>query len=65
MRITLDFRNPTQSHCNIAVFINGALSGVLTLRQDEIGSFQQIIANGCSPNLDYFLSKGNPDPPES
>lgn len=47
MRITLDYRNPTPSHCGVAIFVNGALAGTLTLRQDEIVSFQQILAAGC------------------
>lgn len=64
MKIILDFRNPTPSHCDVAVFINGALAGVLTLRQDEVGSFHQIIEHGLSLlPTDAFLSTGNPNPP--
>jgi hypothetical protein len=33
MNITLDYRNPTRSHCDVAIFIDGALTGVLTLRR--------------------------------
>lgn len=67
MRITLEYRNPTPSHCDIAVFVNGALSGVLTLRQDEVGSLSQIITHGCAKGIDSFLSRGKsvwkePDP---
>lgn len=65
MKITLDYRNPTPSHCDVAVFVNGALSGVLTLRQDELDSFQQIIVNGLSLNADEFLSSGDPNPPDA
>ena len=63
MKITLDFRNPTPSHCEVAVFVNGAYSGTLTLRQEEVGSFQQVVANGLSLDTDEFLSTGNPNPP--
>lgn len=63
MKITLDFRNPTPSHCEVAVFVNGAYSGTLTLRQEEVGSFQQVVANGLSLDTDEFLSTGHPNPP--
>lgn len=62
MNITLDYRNPSPSHCNVAVFINGALTGTLTLRQDELATFQHILIHGMSANRDTFLSTGNPDP---
>jgi hypothetical protein len=62
MRITLEFRRPTPSHCTVAVFINGALAGELTLRQEEIGAFHQIVAHGCSADMDSFLSTGDPKP---
>ncbi len=60
MKITLDYRNPTPSHCDVAVFVNGALAGVLTLRQEELGSFQQVIVNGLSLPHDEFLGTGDP-----
>jgi hypothetical protein len=62
MKIVLDFRNPTSSHCDVAVFVNGAYTGTLKLRQDEIGEFHQIMSNGLSLPTDEFLSTGNPDP---
>ena len=60
MRITLDYRNPTRSHCQVAVFVNGALAGVLCLRQEEIGTFQNIISTGLFMPEDLFLATGNP-----
>ncbi len=65
MKITLEYRNPTPAHCDVAVFINGGLVGTLTLRQNEIASFNQIVSNGCSDGIDQFLSRGNPDPSDS
>jgi hypothetical protein len=65
MNITLEYRNATPSHCDIAVFINGALSGTLCVRQDEILPFQMIICNGMIDGMDSFLGRGNPDPVES
>lgn len=62
MRITLDFRNPSPSHCDVAVFVNHAFAGVLTLRQDELIAFQQVIVSGLSVPGDEFLGTGNPDP---
>lgn len=32
MQITLDYRNPTPSHHDVAVFVNGGCVGILTLR---------------------------------
>ena len=64
MKISLDYRNASPMHCDIAVFINGAQAGVIRLRQDEIVSFQQIIAKGCVPSLDTFRCTGKSLPPE-
>lgn len=60
MKITLDFRNPTPSHCDVAVFVNGALTGVLTLRQDELITFQHIVMHGLDWQRDEFLGTGDP-----
>lgn len=65
MRIVLDFRNPTPAHCDVAVFVNGALSGVLKLRQDEIGDFHQVVSHGLSLSTDQFMSTGDPTPPSA
>ncbi len=65
MNITLEYRNPTISHCDVAVFINGALSGTLCMRQDEIVKFELVISHGLNLKTDNFLSRGNPDPVES
>jgi hypothetical protein len=62
MKITLEYRNPTVSHCDVAVFINGALTGVLTMRQVEIVDFQHIIFYGPSSSIDKTMACGNPDP---
>jgi hypothetical protein len=62
MRIALDYRHPTPSHCDVAVFINGALAGVLTMRQEEIGHFQHIVWTGMQMSDDKFSATGNPDP---
>lgn len=63
MDVVLQFEKPTSSHCDVRVFVNGASSGVLTLRQEELAIFQMIIADGCLAKHDTFLSRGNPDPP--
>ena len=62
MKITLDYRNPSPLHCDVAVFVNGALAGVLRLRQDELGTFQHILNFGMDPRRDEFLGTGNPGP---
>ena len=64
MKIILEYRNPTATHCDVAVFVNGALAGLLTLRQDELGSFDMIIAAGCMKGLDEFSSRGESLPVE-
>jgi hypothetical protein len=58
MDIVLDYRNPTPTHCQVAVFVNGALTGVLTLRQEELVSFDQIMSIGCAGDMDTFVGKG-------
>ena len=58
MKITLDYRNPTPAHCDVAVFINGALSGVLTLRQEEVDSFQDVLITGLTLETDEFWATG-------
>ena len=63
MKITLEYRNPTPSHCGVAVYVNGALAGELILRQEEISGFNQIVQHGCAKGIDTFLGRGNPDPP--
>lgn len=62
MKIILEYRNPTASHCNVAVFVNDALAGVLTLRQEELGSFDMIVAAGCVKGMDEFSSRGKSVP---
>jgi hypothetical protein len=60
MKITLDYRNPSPSHCDVAVFLNNAFTGTLTLRREELDVFQHIIVNGLSPVHDQFLATGDP-----
>jgi len=62
MKIHLDYRNPTPSHCDVAFFLDGALAGTLTLRQNELIGFQQVIVNGMHSRFDTFVATGNPDP---
>ena len=61
MRVHLDYRHPTPAHCQVAVFIDGALAGTLCLRQDEVAGFTQIVAGGCVSGIDIFQGTGNPD----
>lgn len=63
MRITFEYRNPTKAHCDVAIFVNGGLAGVITLRQEEVVGFNMIVAHGCADGIDTFLSRGNPAPP--
>lgn len=63
MRLHINFRNPTPSHCDVAVFVNGALAGVLTLRQEELFDFQDIVFNGQG-EYHQVRSDGNPNPRE-
>jgi hypothetical protein len=63
VKIALEYRHPTPSHCDVAVFVNGALTGVLCLRQEEVDAFARIVLDGCLRNLDLFLERGDPTPP--
>lgn len=61
MNITLEYRNPTPSHCDVAVFVNGAYTGLLKLRQDELDLFQHVIQHGLDEKRgDRFLGRGDP-----
>ena len=62
MKITIEFRNPTPAHCDVVVFVNGANTGVLRLRQDEVVGFSQILSLGCRGEMDSFVGRGNPNP---
>ena len=61
MKITLDYRNPTPIHCDVAIFIDGALTGVITLLQKDVLTFQMVLSDGLKMPTDVFLSTGNPD----
>lgn len=61
MDVVIDFRHPTPSHCEVRVFLNGGLTGTLTLRQDEIMGFQQILGAGCRSAVDTFRATGDPN----
>jgi hypothetical protein len=39
-----------------------ALVGVLTLRQEDLFTFQHILVEGMLANRDTFLATGNPNP---
>ena len=58
MNIVLEYRSPNTEYCTVAVFLNGVNTGSLCLRQEEVGSFQQILFGGCVNGIDTFLSKG-------
>ena len=60
MKIVLEYRRPTPSHCDVVVFINGANAGTLTLRQSEVVGFQQVISHGLSLPGDFFQASGDP-----
>lgn len=62
MRIVLEYRNPSPTHCDVVIWVNGAFTGTLTLRQEELITFQDIIAQGVDQEFDTFTSRGNPDP---
>lgn len=61
MKITIEYRNPTPTHCTVAIWVNGGFAGELTLRQEELGGFQYILADGCVDGYDEFLAKGDPN----
>lgn len=61
MNITIDYRNASPSHCGVAIFIGGALTGVLTLAQGDLVAFQDILIKGMIPT-DKFLATGDPGP---
>jgi hypothetical protein len=58
VKINFEYRNPTPTHCDVAIFVNGAFTGTLTLRQEEIVIFSMILHAGCVKEFDSFLSSG-------
>lgn len=62
MKVHLNYRNPTGAHVQVGVFINGALSGTLTLRNEEVEDFQHIMVDGCSNGVDEFRASGHLGP---
>jgi hypothetical protein len=60
MKIALDYRNPTPSHCEVAVLINGTLAGVLTIRQEDVDVFEDVIKTGLHLPGDSFSARGDP-----
>jgi hypothetical protein len=65
MDIVLQFNNPTPTHCDVDVLINGEATGTLHLRQVDLLTFQNIMLYGCMEAFDTFLSRGNPNPPDN
>jgi hypothetical protein len=59
MRVTFAYRHPTPAHCDVAVFLDGAMTGTLRLRQDELPAFRRIVAAGCDvPGNGFFVETG-------
>lgn len=58
MRVTFRYQNPTPLHCDVAIFVNGAFTGTITLRQDEVVGFTQIVSYGCLKGIDTFTGQG-------
>lgn len=62
MKIVIEFCNPTPSHCDVTFFVNGANAGTITLRQEELAVFQDIVFHGPTKR-DEVISRGDPNPP--
>ena len=60
MKIALDYRNPTPTHCDVAVFVNGALAGVLNMRQEGVDEFQHVIKIGLHTPGDSLSARDDP-----
>lgn len=59
MNIVIEYRNPTPSHCDVALFVNGALAGTITLRQSELVAFQDFFFFG-QKQMDKVIARGDP-----
>lgn len=60
--LAIEYRNPTPSHCDVAVWVNAALAGTLRLRQEELLTFQDILLHGISDRCgDTFVARGSPE----
>lgn len=62
LEIEFKYRNPTPTHCDTEVVVNGAHAGTLHLRQGELALIESILVKGLHHG-DHFTSSGNPNPP--
>lgn len=58
MKIHLRAESANGHHTKFSVFINGALSGTLTMREDEAVAFHMIVFTGANKDLDQVVSTG-------
>ena len=58
MKVSIRFDDSNIEHTRFTIFINGANCGTLTMKTLEACSFHQIIAYGCMPRIDQFVSTG-------
>ncbi len=60
--LAIEFRDPTPSHCDVAVWINGAMAGTLRVRQEEVMTLQDLFLRGIQKRAgDTFVSRGSPE----
>lgn len=58
MNVHLRADSANGAHTTFTVFVNGAATGQLTMRDLEAASFHQIVASGCRNPVDSFVSTG-------
>jgi len=59
MKINIEFRSPTPSHVEIAIFLDGGYTGTITTTIGEAACLHQILFHGCAKGIDSFSSKGS------
>lgn len=58
MKLHMRFDESNAKHTRFTVFIDGRNCGQLCCGTEDVVSLHMILAHGCSPDLDYFVSSG-------
>ena len=59
MKLHMRANDTNAVHTRFTVFVNGANAGTLCMTVEEANTFHQIVAAGCVPRFDNFVSSGD------
>jgi hypothetical protein len=61
MNLRIEFREPTDSFCDLAFFLNGLYIGQLSLAALTLPPFLRMLATGCRTTADTLIFAGDPE----